>query len=153
MVEDHEVELAPDQFESHVAAPLSPARAAGERVRDQFADRDRAEAQMHGKIRDALDRRVVASFGVVRDASCEVVSQARAPRMPGVMPRLSRFVGSNRARPAMARPLGRSGSTRYRPRVGASIVLGQAFQPGTLVRGENREGFAGQCQHLGPVKD
>ena len=73
--------------------PRRRAQRARMRVRCQLADRDGAEAQVHGEIRRALDGRVVAGVAIAIDPRPEV-GEERRPARHARSPRPGRKIGA-----------------------------------------------------------
>ena len=75
-VEDHEIEIAPDQFRQPGHAPLA---ADAQRMCHQFANRNGAEAQMYGKVRNPFYRRKVALLAVLWQAIAKIIKAGASP--------------------------------------------------------------------------
>ena len=88
-VEDHEVEVTPDQFAEPDRRFVFPGKA------NQFADRDRAKAQMNRKVGNAFDRREVPQIAVAQNSPIiEFFPQRTRARHAGLdanFPQVARF--------------------------------------------------------------
>jgi len=148
VVEDHEIEVTPDQL-------VEPGRVLGVECRaDQFADADGAEAQVHRQVGNPLDCREVAQGTVALDTClAELVPQGTGARHAGLyakgvqVGRLEADIRQRRdarqraaSQLPMARPFG-------------AVGCGQPLQPGIFVRREYGESLAGLGQYLIAIKD
>ena len=78
-IEDHEIEIAPDQFAEPDISRALPGAA------DQFADRNGAEALMYRKIGNALHRRKIAQRTVTLNTpGAEFIPQGPGARHAGL---------------------------------------------------------------------
>ena len=140
--EDHEIELAPDEFGQ-------PDRGAGALVtrceRHEFPDRNGAETQMHRKIRRPFQCRKIALAGVFRDARREIPDEPLCTRGSG-------WNGQRAEIRALETKVRQRGYAPIRCRdemdgvffhwIGFDEERRQFGEPGVFVRSENRKRLA-----------
>ena len=150
-VEDHEIEIAPDQF-------VEPAvRPPGQRLAHQFADREGPEAQMHGQIGNAAHGRIVAQLAVLGQAP---VAELR-PHGPRTLHaghdaqglQIGAFKAEGGERGHAGGKIGGRGHQRPLARVPRVIGHGQPLQPGIFVGSEHAERPSRLGQDLIAIED
>ena len=146
--------------ESQVAAPFARRlQRAMMRVRRDLADRYRAEAKVHRKIRRTFQRRIVPRVPVAIDALFEIGEERSASRhtgLDGKLPEIRPFEAQRFERWHVTSEL--AGRHRQRAeaivdRMRTEVRRRQSGEPRLLVRCEYAEGFSGLRKHVVALED